>query len=315
MKGMKIITAGPTFLDIDAYACAIAYAELLRRQGDDAIAYSSATINESVSKTIRSWDASFLTEYVPTDDDTFILVDVSDPDYLDKAVDIDRIEEVIDHHVGFEAFWRDRIGDKADIEFIGAACTQIYEKWLAADLVASMSKTSARLLISGILDNTLNFKAAVTTDRDRAAYDALLAVADLPDGWTAQYFSECQESIFGDIECALTNDTKMMTLSNIDTDAIAFGQLVIWSGERATNEYRGRIEASMTSKSAHWFVNIVSIAEGRSRLLCSDEIVKEWAEKVLAVMFTNNIAQADRLWLRKEIFKQDQMYAAPDSLA
>lgn len=310
IKVMKIVTAGPSFLDIDAYACSIAYAELLRLQGKDAIAYSSATLNESVSKTIRSWDVSFSTDYTPTSDDTFILVDVSDPDYLDKAVNIDRIEEVIDHHVGFEEFWRDRIGDKADIEFIGAACTQIYERWLTANLIDGMSKTSARLLISGILDNTLNFRATVTTDRDRAAYDALLKIADLPEDWTAQYFSECQQSIFDNIQYALSNDTKMMKFNNIDTDAIAFGQLVIWNGERATNEYRTSIEASMAAKSTNWFVNIVSISEGRSYLLCSNEVVQEWAEKVLNLHFINNIAQANRLWLRKEIFKQDQSYVA-----
>lgn len=307
---MKIVTAGPSFLDIDAYACAIAYAELLRLKGEDAIAYSSAMPNESVTKTIRSWDVSFSTKYTPNDNDTFILVDVSDPDYLDKAVTIDHVEEVIDHHVGFEDFWRERIGDKANIEFIGAACTQIYEKWLAAGLVDNMSETSARLLISGILDNTLNFKAAVTTSRDKAAYEDLLRIAHLPKDWTARYFTECQESILEDIEHALSLDTKMMKFNNIRTDAIAFGQLVIWSGERAINEHRSSIEAAIAARSGNWFVNVVSIDEGRSYFLCSNKIVQEWAEKILDVHFTNNISRATRLWLRKEIFKQDQSYRA-----
>jgi inorganic pyrophosphatase len=308
IKVMKIITAGSNFLDIDAYACCIAYAELLRLQGEDAIAYSSATMNESITSAIRSWDVSFSTIYTPSIKDTFILVDVSDPGYLDKAVDINRVVEVVDHHVGFEEFWHDRIGNKADIEFIGAACTQIYEKWLAADLVGGMSETSARLLISGILDNTLNFKATVTTSRDKIAYEALLKIANLPKGWTAQYFLECQESIFNNIGYALANDTKMMKFNNINTDAIAFGQLVVWNGERATGEYRSLIETSMAAKSENWFINIVSISEGRSYLLCSNRVVQEWAEKILDIQFTNNIARADRLWLRKEIFKQDQSY-------
>lgn len=305
---MKIVTAGSSFLDIDAYACAIAYAELLRLSGEDAIAYSSAIPNESVTKTIRSWDISFTTEYTPNDNDTFILVDVSDPDYLDKAVNIERVEEVIDHHIGFEDFWSKRIGDRANIEFIGAACTQIYEKWLAAGLVNSMSETSARLLISGILDNTLNFKATVTTSRDKAAYEDLLSVAHLPKDWTAQYFSECQASILEDIEHALTLDTKIMKFSNIRADAVAFGQLVIWNGKQAISEHRESLEATMTARSGNWFVNLVSIDEGRSYFICSNEIVQEWAETVLDVHFTDNIAQANRLWLRKEIFKQDQSH-------
>lgn len=308
MRVMKVVTAGPSFLDIDAYACAIAYAELLHLKGEDAIAYSSAAPNESVTKTIRSWDASFLTDYTPSDKDTFILVDVSDPDYLDKAVSIDRVEEVIDHHVGFEDFWQNRIGDKTDIEFIGAACTQVYEKWLTADLVDSMSETSARLLISGILDNTLNFKAAVTTTRDTAAYEDLLRIARLPEDWTTQYFTECQESILDDIERALSLDTKMMKFNNIRTDTIAFGQLVVWSGEQVIGEYRSSIEATMAMRSDNWFVNVVSIDEGRSYFICSNGIVQEWAEKILDVSFTNNVSHAPRLWLRKEIFKQDQSY-------
>jgi inorganic pyrophosphatase/exopolyphosphatase len=308
MGVMKVVTAGSSFLDIDAYACSIAYAELLRLKGEDAIAYSSAVPNESVTKTIRSWNVSFLTDYMPSDKDTFILVDVSDPDYLDKVVNIDRVEEVIDHHVGFENFWRERIGGKADIEFIGAACTQIYEKWLAADLVDSMSEESARLLISGILDNTLNFKATVTTSRDKTAYEDLLRVAHLPEDWTAQYFTECQESILGGIEHALSLDTKMMKFNNIRTDAIAFGQLVIWNGKQAIGEYRSSIEATMSTRSDNWFVNVVSIDEGRSYFLCSGKIVQEWAEKILDVSFTDNVSHAPRLWLRKEIFKQDQSY-------
>ncbi|MNY33968.1 hypothetical protein D3C86_1682710 [compost metagenome] len=64
----------------------------------------------------------------------------------------------------------------------------------------------------------------------------------------------------------------------------------------------------MAAKSDDWFVNIVSISEGKSYLLSSSEIVQKWAEKILNVHFINGIAQADRLWLRKEIFKQDQSH-------
>ncbi|MCY1370349.1 hypothetical protein D9M69_574370 [compost metagenome] len=99
-----------------------------------------------------------------------------------------------------------------------------------------------------------------------------------------------------------------MKFNNINAKTIAFGQLVIWSAERAINEYRSSIEKTMAAKSDDWFVNIVSISEGKSYLLSSSEIVQKWAEKILNVHFINGIAQADRLWLRKEIFKQDQSH-------
>lgn len=306
---MKIVTSGLEFLDIDAYAGCIAYAELLRLKGMDAVAFSSATINESVPKTVRSWDVSFSNTYKKNDEDTFILIDVSEPDYLEKYVEINRVEEVIDHHVGFEEYWQSRIGDKSNIEFLGAACTQVYEKWTAANLLSDMSETSARLLISGILDNTLNFKANVTTPRDKMAYKELLKIAHLPSDWSAQYFSECQESIFSDIQDALKNDTKIMRFSNIDANSIAFGQLVIWNAKKVLNEYRSIVEQTMETISDNWFINVVSIDEGRSYFLSSNEIVEKWATKVLDIHFLSRLGKADRLWLRKEVFKQDQSYA------
>ena len=43
-----IITAGATYLDIDAYACMVAMAELLTRRGENAVSWSAAAHNYSV---------------------------------------------------------------------------------------------------------------------------------------------------------------------------------------------------------------------------------------------------------------------------
>lgn len=301
---MKIVTSGLVFLDIDAYAGCVAYAELLRLQGHDAIAYSSATMNGSIPATIRSWDVALQTAYQPSDSDTFILIDVSEPDFLDKAVSINKVEEVIDHHLGSEDFWREKIGDKTNIEFVGAACTQVYEKWQDTGLLNKMSEKSARLLVSGILDNTLNFKASVTTDRDHKAHEALSKIANLPHDWAAQYFSECEASIFGDIKTALLNDTKTMRFPNYEFGELIVGQLVVWNAERAIQDYRSVIEDSLAAKSDNWFVNIVSIKDGHSSFVVSNSLVQSWLGDLLNLEFTNGLATADRLWLRKEIMKQ-----------
>lgn len=305
ITGMKVVTSGLTFLDIDGYACAVAYAELLNLQGQTAIAFSSAVLNESISKTVQSWQAPLSTNYIFNDNDSFILVDVSEIDFLDKVVEIDRVEEVIDHHVGFEAYWQEKLGLKSTIELIGAACTQIYEKWAAASLIDRMSETSARLLISGILDNTLNFKSDVTTPRDIAAYQKLLEIAHLPDDWTAQYFRECEEAILSDARTAIVNDSKMMNFKNIDSDSFTFGQMVIWDGSHIINEYRDIIEQTMKSSSEDWFINVVSIDAGISYFICSNDKVCVWANKVVGAKFDGLLGRADRLWLRKEIVRQD----------
>lgn len=306
---MKIVTAGPVYLDIDAYAGCVAYAELLNRTGHKALAYSSAQMNESVTKTIRSWNAPMKRVYVPGDDDTFILVDVSNPHYVDKAVDIERVEEVIDHHLEYTSYWQDKLGPKADIEFVGAACTQVFEKWVRSDTVSQMSQISARLLLSGILDNTLNFKARVTTDRDKKAYEELLKIADLPDDWPAQYFRECESSILANTEKALLNDSKVMQFPNSELNDLFVGQLVIWDARRTIREKQSVIKKTLDLQSDNWFINIVSIDDGKSSFLASSDSIKQWLEKTLDVKFAQDIAIASRLWLRKEIMQRSIVLA------
>jgi inorganic pyrophosphatase len=299
---MKIVTSGLSFMDIDAYAGCIAYAELLNLQGKEAVAFSSANLNESIPTFLRKLNVSFYSDYGVKGDDTFILVDVSEPEFIEKIVDINRVEEVIDHHVGFEEFWEKRA--KSQIEFIGAACTLVYERWRDTGLLEKMSINSAKLLVAGILDNTLNFKAGVTHERDHEAYNKLKEIAQINDEWTADYFEACEAAVFEDLERAIKNDIKLMTFKLID-GPIAVGQLVVWNGDTIVDEYREIVENVLGNEAANWIMNVVSIRENTSYLIVSNKKVTAWAEKVSGVSFTDNIARAGRLWLRKEIVKQD----------
>ena len=93
---MRIITSGSSYADIDAYGGCVAYAELLQKQGIAAQAVTTAPLNESISKTIRSWQAPIETSYTPSDSDTYTLIDVSESEYFDKIVTHTQIEEIID---------------------------------------------------------------------------------------------------------------------------------------------------------------------------------------------------------------------------
>lgn len=302
---MKIVTAGSPYIDIDAYAGCVAYAELLRLQGHDAIALSTSRMNESITRALREWEVEFESEYAGGKDDTFLLVDVSDPAQLDSIVDMDRIEEVVDHRVGGDSYWREKIGDTGVcIELVGSACTLIYERWKRAGLVKKISKTSARLLMCGILDNTLNFRASITTDRDREAYDVLLKQADLPQDWPRVYFSDCESAIFNNFPTALQNDSKMLIFATFPKQ-LAVGQVVVWNGSHVISEYGEEIDGVLASMSPVWFLNIVSISEGCSYFYAHDPSVKSWLAALLGVEFDGSVALASRLWLRKEIFLQD----------
>ncbi|WP_347905739.1 DHH family protein [Pseudomonas purpurea] len=261
---MIIVTSGSAYLDIDAYAGCIAYAELLNLTGRPARAVSRAPLNLSISPSLRDGGKG-LDCHVPQPDDEFVLVDVSDPRYLDRIVKIERVIEVIDHHPGFEAFWVERLAERADIRVIGAACTQVYERWVASGLLASISPSSATLLAAGILDNTLNFGALVTTEQDIQAYAALARLAGLSDDWPARYFMECQEALEGKLHVALLQDLKTMEQS--DLLPRFFAQLCVWNAQVLLQRQRPRIALELGKFSDDWLLNIISIQERKSHLL------------------------------------------------
>lgn len=299
---MKIITAGPGYIDIDAYAGIIAYAELLQKQGQSAQAVSTSAPNESVTKTVRSWQVSLQTKYTPRPDDTFTMIDVSAPDFFDSFVELDRVEAIIDHHPGYESYWQERIGENAMIETVGAACTQVYECWKRADMLAEMSETCARLLICGILDNTLNFGAKITTQRDHEAYDALKQIANLPSDWPAQYFHECQAAIDKDPIGAIENDTKMVTYPTQQT-VYRVGQFAVWDAAKILAAFQDDLIRHFEAQNDPWFINIISIGSQKSYFLATDPATQTWLSDLLHVSFEGSLAVADRLWLRKEIMQ------------
>lgn len=109
-----------------------------------------------------------------------------------------------------------------------------------------MSEVSAKLLVSGILDNTLNFKAHITTERDKAAHAALVSHAHIPDSWTAQYFSECQEAILSDASTAIRNDAKILTFQTF-AKPLSVGQLVVWDAREVIKNHLTTIEHELAA--------------------------------------------------------------------
>lgn len=299
---MVIVTSGARYIDIDAYACCVAYAELLNIIGKPAIAASTAVWNESITKSLQALGAPFSTDYSPQYDDQFIIVDLSNPSQFDKLVNEEHVIEVLDHHPGFEQYWAEKIGEGSHIEFLGAAATLIYEQWVQSGKADQMSQQSAKLLTAAILDNTLNFGACVTNDRDRAAYRFLIRHTNLGGNWETKYFTECQEAILADLAVALRNDTKFLKFSGLDEE-LCLGQIVVWDAKSVIADEQDTIANVLGSMRDAWMANVVSISDGRSYFVAQDIKVKLWAADLLNVTFNNSVATADKLWLRKEIMK------------
>jgi inorganic pyrophosphatase/exopolyphosphatase len=295
-----IVTSRYPFIDIDAYGAMVGYSDFLNMQGLKTIAATSSRLNESIPESLRSLGAPVEIGYKPEPGETFGVVDVSDTKDFDPMINPERLTEVIDHHPGFEAYWRRYLREYAQIEVVGSCCTLIYEHWARAALLNAMGQRTATLMAAGILDNTLNFQAHITTPRDHQAYRDLSGIARLPANWATKYFTDCQQGIEKNLEEAIKNDTKIVEFRG-QPSVYAVGQIVIWDAQAIINDHLDTIQRVVSSIQPTWFANVVSIKGDRSYFVCTDPGIQTWLSSLLGIKFTGTIAPADRLWLRKEI--------------
>lgn len=297
-----IITAGCAYLDIDAYACMVAMAELLRLKGKMAIAYSTAPFNYSICQyLIKEGQVSKeLPSFVNEGNAHYIIVDVSDPDFLGDFIPLDLVTEVYDHHVGFEKYWETKVGNNSHIEFLGAAATLIYRKWEEADMVEKMTQSTALLLISAILDNTLNLTSANTTNEDKEVFNKLCRNANINENWCADYFLSVQSSVENDLKNAIFGDIKTVNGNKVLPQKVA--QLTVYDVDKIlyrTNDIRQWFENCDS-----WMINIIDIKNNCSYFLCDDASCQKKIEKVFDTTFNNGIAKLKTSYLRKEIIKR-----------
>ena len=297
---MKIVTSGSKYIDIDAYAGIIAYSNLLRLKGIQAKAVSTAKLNESITSSLLELKTK-LDKYEEKEDDEFIIIDVSNKDYFDEIVKESKIVEVIDHHTGFEEYWKSKLGENSKIEFIGSVATLIVEDYEKENLLEKMSKDIAILLMSAILDNTLNFQAKVTNERDRIAYKKLQKIANVEDNYAEKYFLECQQNIEKDLKMAIENDTKVEKIC--DLLPTVFGQLTLWNkGFILAN--KKIVYETLNNINKEWMMNLISLEDAKSYIIAEDTKVKEGLERLFNKSFEDDILELENVWLRKEIIKK-----------
>lgn len=298
---MIVVTSGRKYLDIDAYAGCIALARLLNLKGKQAKAVSTSKLNESITSSILELNTK-LDKYEPTKNDEFIIVDVSNKEFFDKIVNEEKIIEIIDHHVGYEEYWKNKLKSKAKIEFIGSVATLIVELYEKENLMDKITEELAILLMSAILDNTLNLKAKVTSKRDIIVYQKLEKIINNKN-YAEKYFKECQLQIEQNLKLAIENDTKIEHINDILPPV--FGQLTIWDKE---NIFRNKdiIYNTLDNISNKWMMNIICLKEGKSYFIAKDLEVKRNLEKLFNKYFEEDIMEVNEVWLRKEIMKKAQ---------
>lgn len=298
-----VVTSGQLFADIDTVGCAIAYAELLRLEGKPAEAVFPGVLNNSVTDSVRAWGLDYL--IAPTHPDTqYVLVDISDPQYVATCTRQGTVTEVYDHHPGFESYWKEKIGTNAHIEPIGAAATLIWEEFQKRGQAENITKQSAQLLTVAILSNTLNFGAVITDERDRVAFAELQKRFPLSEEWISNYFIEQESAVKRDVRQAIVNDTKVVTFPTFPS-TVTVGQLELWDGSSFLKNNVETIEAALQSFGhEYWIMSIPSLSEKKNHFYTRNQELKALFSQGLSIAFDGDFATSPRLWLRKEIIKQ-----------
>ncbi|MEI8103319.1 MAG: hypothetical protein WCG84_00225 [Candidatus Moraniibacteriota bacterium] len=301
LENRIVITSGFRFIDIDAFACIYAYQELLRLQGKLAQAVITAPLNVSITKKYRALNF-YAKEFVASDVDQFVVVDVSDPEQIEGFVSAEKTVYIFDHHPGFESFWFDRIGSDAIIEPIGAAATLVVREYHKANFFSKISPLAAELLAVAILSNTLFFQAKISTNEDREAYDELKKIFHAPNDFEHRYFSEVQRGIESEFQSALRDDSKRF---DVNGHSLFIAQLEVWNELPIINDRLKDVRTFLentTDKCA--FLNLIGLEIGSNVLVFRDAESLVWVRQCFPEFeydLENNTAKTPHVMLRKEI--------------
>lgn len=285
------------FIDIDGLACAVAYAELLRLEGKDALAVMTDPLNASITPGLRGIAKSYTINRESWDE--YIIVDMSEPKILETFVPLDKITEIYDHHFWYEEYWKERLGNNSVIEYIGAAATLIWEQYDKRGFADRISIESATLLAHAIISNAANFRSNTTIDRDRKALQELEQIAGLATDWIITYFLEQQDSIRENIAEAIKLDTKICNFRQIHEPS-AFGQIEIWDTETFLEDVNlDNVFRLMGYE--NWIFNLMELDSGKTVIISNMEEILSILSGKLHLPVVEKSISLDTIIFRKEI--------------
>jgi len=161
--------------DTDTIISAIANARLKQAQGIDAVAARAGELNPETEFVLDRWDVESPTLLEDATDEKLMLVDHNEYSQTVAGAREATITEVIDHH---------RIGDVTTgdpiffhAEPLGSTATIL--TGLYDDAGVDIDESTAGLLLSGLLSDTVVLRSPTTTDTDREVAERLAEIADV----------------------------------------------------------------------------------------------------------------------------------------
>ncbi len=174
---MPVYVVGHKNADTDSVTSAIAYAELKKAMGMDAVAAAQGEMNPETQMVLDKFGFSAPQQFSDATGKQVILVDHGDlaqaPDNLADG----EVLEVVDHH---------KIGDittNSPIFFYAkpVGCTGTVLKEIYETNKVEIPKNIAAIMACAIISDTVLFKSPTTTDEDKKAVEELAKIAGISD--------------------------------------------------------------------------------------------------------------------------------------
>ena len=177
---MSICVVGHSNPDTDSVTSAIAFANLLKAQGQDAVACmqsSAADLNPESAMVLDRFGLAAPEEITDAAGKQCALVDFSDIGQAPANITDAEVVAIVDHH---------KIGDITtnnpilfNAQPVGCTGTVLNQMYKLADV--EIPKDIAGGMQAAILSDTVNFKSPTCTDADKAAVAELKVVAGVDD--------------------------------------------------------------------------------------------------------------------------------------
>jgi manganese-dependent inorganic pyrophosphatase len=181
---MTVYVTGHKNPDTDSVTAAIAYAELLKAGGQDAIASMQGALNPETETVLKRFGVAAPEIMTDATGKSVALVDHCDLNQAPDNLSADSVVAIVDHH---------KIGDVTTNNPIfccvkPVGCTGTVLKQLYDTEGVAVEPKVAGLMLSAILSDTVNFKSPTCTDEDKKAVAELKAIASVQD--TDELFME-----------------------------------------------------------------------------------------------------------------------------
>ncbi|MEI6039857.1 MAG: DHH family phosphoesterase [Candidatus Berkelbacteria bacterium] len=303
----KIYVASNKNPDLDGYACAFGYAELLNKIGKISEHILTGRVDDETmfildmikQKPIYEVDENIKIEKL-------ILVDTSNLRFLNLSVDPKNLIEIIDHRTVNDS--SDYPWAKIQIELVGSCATLITEKFQEAGV--EPSRESAYLLYGAIVSNTINFKNKVTVQRDLDAAKYLIDKIEIDSDFAEKMF-RARTNIDGEnLSRYIHNDFAEHSI--LGRNMTVFQMEIVGTDDLIANrldEIKSIIQDVIKGQKLDYcFLNIIDTLEAKNYILAADSDTEKILSKILNLNFVDKLAKTDYIIMRKEIMAKIKDY-------